>query len=79
MNKDTQLMELLSICRSLGTEVNYRPEYRHFTAMIWEDQKPTVSEAAALSIQKEIQQRTAQYPGLVCYCFDPFSTLVYSV
>lgn len=79
MDKEAHLMEVLAICRGLGAEVNYRPEYRHFTAMIWEDQMPAVSEAAARSIQEEIQQRIAQYPGLVCYCFDPFSTLVYSV
>lgn len=79
MDKEAQLMEVLAHCRSLGTEVSYHPEYKHFTAMIWEDQKPAVSEAAALSIQNEIQQRSAQYPGLVCYCFDPFSTLIYSI
>ena len=79
MDKEERLMELLAVCRGLGAEVSYHPEYRHFTAMIWEDQKPAVSEAAARSIQIEIQQRAAQYPGLVCYCFDPFSTLVYAV
>ncbi len=32
-----------------------------------------------LNIQETIKEQTAQYPNLVCYCFDPFSTLVYTV
>ena len=33
----------------------------------------------ALAIQQKIQRTAAQYPAVVCYCFDPFSTLVYTV
>ena len=74
-----QLEAMATACRRLGAEVEYRPEYGHFTAMIWEDQAPFCNKERALSIQKQIQQETAQYPNLVCYCFDPFSTLVYTV
>lgn len=66
-------------CRRLGAEVQYSPEYCHFTAMIWEDQCPSNGQEKALFIQKQIQERAAQYPRLVCYCFDPFSTLVYAI
>lgn len=77
MTRDQQLMELSEACRSLGAEVRYCPEYGHFTAMLWED--GTLDEAQARSIQQTIQRLTARYPGLVCYCFDAFSTLVYAV
>lgn len=77
MTQEEKLRELSAACRSLGAEVRYRPEYCHFTAMLWEEDE--WSEAQARSIQQKIQQLTACYPGLVCYCFDAFSTLVYSV
>ena len=62
---------------NLGAEVEFHPEHGHFTAMVWEDLEP--DETQALSIQNQIHQRTAQYPELVCYRFDPFSTLVYAI
>ena len=72
-----QLHEIMTVCRNLGAEVKFHPEHGHFTAMVWEDREP--DETQALSIQNQIYQRTAQYPGLVCYRFDPFSTLVYAI
>lgn len=79
MDKEHQLKAMMAICRELGTEVSFRPEYSHFTAMIWEDRDPSCDEEQARSIQMKIQERTAQYPNLVCYCFDPYSTLVYTI
>jgi len=79
MTKTEQLEEMLAVCRNLGAEVEYRPEYGHFTAMVWEDWDPPFTQEQALSIQEQICQRTTQYPRLVCYRFDPFSTLVYAV
>ena len=79
MTKTEQLEEMLAICRSLGAEVEYHPEYSHFTAMVWEGWSLPHDEGAALAIQNQIDQRTAQYPRLVCYRFDPFSTLVYAI
>ena len=72
-----QLQEMMNTCRNLGAKVVHRPEHGHFTAMVWEDLEP--DETQALSIQNQIHQRTAQYPELVCYRFDPFSTLVYAI
>jgi hypothetical protein len=77
MTQEEKLRELSAACCSLGAEVRYHPEHGHFTAMLWEEDE--WNEAQARSIQQEIQQLTACYPGLVCYCFDAFSTLVYAV
>ncbi len=77
MTKEQQLAELSAACRDLGAEVRYCPEYGHFTAMLWEDGK--LDEAQTRSIQQAIQRLTARYSGMVCYCFDAFSTLVYAI
>ena len=79
MDKSDQLRAILTVCRSLGAEVDYCQERGYFTAMVWEDELLSPDASRALSIQEQIQKETAQYPGLVCYCFGPFSTLVYMV
>ena len=77
MTRDQQLSELSAACRALGAEVRYCTEQGFFTAMLWEEDG--LDETQAVSIQQEIRRITARYPGLVCYCFDPYSTLVYTV
>ncbi len=77
MTKEQQLAELSAACRDLGAEVRYCPGLGHFTAMLWEEDQ--WDEAQARSIQQTIQRLTARCPGLVCYCFDAFSTLVYAI
>lgn len=67
------LQEISDICTALGADVRYSPEYEHLTVLAWESE----GEQRALSIQHQIQQQAAKHPGLICYCFDPFSTLVY--
>lgn len=79
MDKSDQLHVVLAVCRNLGAEVDYCQERSYFTAMVWEDKGVPADMSRARLIQKQIQRKTAQYPGLVCYCFDPFSTLVYTV
>jgi len=74
-----QLETLCTACQELGAEVRYRPEYGCFTAMVWEGWGWPHNTDAAQAVQQQIQRQTAQYPDLVCYCFDPFSTLVYAV
>lgn len=71
------LRELLELCRNLGAETRYYPERRAFTAMVWTGWDTPCGIGEALAVQQEIQRTAAQYPSIVCYCFDPFSTLVY--
>lgn len=75
MTREQQFQQIYDICHALGADVRYCPEYGHLTVLSWENE----GEKHALSIQRQIQQQTASYPGLVCYCFDPFSTLVYAI
>ena len=77
---DTQeLAELCEVCRSLGADVRFHPAQRYLTAMVWEGWAWPHDEGPARAIQRQIQKKTAQYPGLVCYCFDAFSTLIYAL
>ncbi len=78
-NCHTALEEMSEACRALGAEVRYYPEDNYLTAMVWKGWDWPYDEGPARAIQRQIQEKAAQYPGLVCYCFDPFSTLVYAV
>lgn len=75
MIQNQHLQSILDICNALGADVRYDPKYGHLTALARE----SVGEEHALFIQQQIQRQTAELPGLVCYCFDPFSTLVYAI
>lgn len=75
MRGSQPLQEMSDMCRALGADVRYDPEYGHLTALAWEDE----GEQRARSIQRQIQRQAEKYPELVCYCFDPFSTLVYTI
>ena len=77
--KAAQLDAVCTVCRELGAEVRRSPENRYFTATVWDGWVWPYDEGPALAVQQEIIRMTAQYPGLVCCCFDPFSTLVYAV
>ena len=77
--KTEQLKTMLGICQELGAEIRYHPEYRYFTAMVWTGWDTPYGMGEALAVQQKIQRTAAQYPTVVCYCFDPFSTLVYTV
>lgn len=77
--KEQPLDEVYAACLALGAEVRRGPESSYFTAMVWDGWGWPYDEGRALTIQQEIQRKAAQYPGLVCWCLDPFSTLVYAV
>jgi hypothetical protein len=70
---------LLAYSRDLGAEVRYHPEHGYFTAMVWGGWDNAFDVKSAQAVQRQIQRQSAQYPGIVCYCFDAFSTLVYAV
>lgn len=77
--KERQLEAVCAACRELGAEVCRPPGCRYFTATVWDGWAWPYDEGPALTVQQEIKRKTAQYPGLACCCFDPFSTLVYAV
>jgi len=77
--KRVQLEALLETCRHLDAEIRYQPKYGHFIVMVQECGADPVSERMAHTIQETIQQKSAMYDRLVCYCFDPFSTMVYAI
>ena len=77
--KLAQLEALTAVCRELGAEVRFHPEQGYFTAMVWNGWGSPYDTGHALAVQQQIQRLSARYPGIVCYCFDPFSTLVYVV
>lgn len=79
MTDTRELAELCEVCRSLGADVRFHPAQRYLTAMVWEGWAWPHDEGPARAIQRQIQEKTAQYPGLVCYCFDAFSTLIYAL
>lgn len=77
--KEGQLEKVLASCKSLGAEIRYSERNRYFTAIVWNDCGLHCGEQAALAIQREIQSKAGQFSGVVCYCFDAFSTLVYEI
>lgn len=75
MMANQQLQNISDFCIVLGADVRYNPEYRHLIVLAWENE----GEQRAHAIQQQILWQTVKYPGLVCYCFDAFSTLVYAL
>lgn len=73
--ENRQLQNISNICNTLGADVRYDPEYQHLIVLAWESE----GEQRALFIQQQIQRQTAGDPRLICYCFDPFSTLIYTI
>ena len=78
MDERDEIVQLRTFCQELGAHVREVQDGASFTAMLWED-ADSMSENAAAEIQRKIKQKTAEYPGFVCYCFDAFSTLIYRV
>lgn len=74
--KNEQIEHMLALCRTLNADVRYSTEHGHIVVQMSEDQQ---NEKSALSIQRAIQEKAAQYPNIVCYCFDAFSMLIYAI
>ncbi len=79
IEKETQLEMLMEKCRELDVDLRYDSQRKYFTALVWEKPDDFFDETRALLIQQKIKRMTCHYQGLVCYCFDSFSTLVYTV
>lgn len=74
--KESQLLALLEQCVHLDADVRPRTEKCFFTVTVpppWNDP----ARRAAQAIQDQIKEWSKQYPNVVCYCFDSYSTLVY--
>ncbi len=74
----SSLKDLSAACQRLGADVRYRPEAHYFTALACNEWGASALEEAT-ALQQAIQRKAASYPGIKCYCFDPFSTLVYQI
>lgn len=53
-----QFQEILNVCKALGADVRYDPDYGHLTVLAWESE----GEQRARFIQQQIQRQTAHYP-----------------
>ena len=75
-DKQIQIAALYDKCCELPAQVRYQPENLTITVLVpppWD----AVAERQALSTQNKIKEWSEQYPNVVCYCFDSFSTLLY--
>ena len=75
-DKESQITALYDQCCDLPAEVRYKPQNLTITVLVpppWD----AVAERQALSTQNTIKEWSEQYPNVVCYCFDSFSTLLY--
>ena len=76
MEKDKQLSALADQCNELPVIVRYQQGKLSVTVTIpppWN----ASTEMEALNLQETIKEWSKQYPNVVCYCFDSFSTLLY--
>jgi hypothetical protein len=74
--KRGQLLALLEQCAHLAADVRPRMEHGYFTVTIpppWDGR----SRREAKEVQNKIKEWSEQYPNVICYCFDSFSTLLY--
>ena len=74
--KESQLLALLEQCVHLDADVRPRTEKGFFTVTVpppWNGS----ARRAAQAIQDQIKEWSKQYPNVVCYCFDGYSTLDY--
>lgn len=76
VSKELQLMALYSLCCRLKADVRYSGGSNYFTVLVpppWnEETKQTAQE-----LQQKIKEWSKRYADIVCYCFDPYSTLLY--
>ena len=73
--KRGQLLALLEQCAHLNADVRPRTEQGYFTVTVpppWNGP----SQRKAQEVQDRIKKWSEQYPNVICYCFDSFSTLL---
>ena len=78
MDKDKQLSALAQKCRELPVYIRCSSGHPSVTVSIpppWN----AVTEIEALKTQSKIKDLSKEYPDVIVYCFDSFSTLLYVV
>lgn len=71
-----QLRALYSLCRQLQADVRFYEGDGYFTVLVpppWNEE----TRYSAQEQQRKIKEWSEQYPDIICYCFDAYSTLVY--
>ena len=74
--KRGQLLALLEQCAHLNADVRPRTDKGYFTVTVpppWNGP----AQRKAQEVQDRIKKWSEQYPNVICYCFDSFSTLLY--
>lgn len=72
--KRGQLLALLEQCAHLNADVRPRTDKGYFTVTVpppWNGP----AQRKAQEVQDRIKKWSEQYPNVICYCFDSFSTL----
>lgn len=76
VSKEQQLMALHALCSRLNADVRYYDGDSYFTVLMpppWKEE----TMRSAQELQQKIKGWSEQYQDIVCYCFDPYSTLIY--
>ena len=71
--KRGQLLALLEQCAHLNADVRPRTDKGYFTVTVpppWNGP----AKQKAQEMQNRIKKWSKQYPNVICYCFDSFST-----
>ena len=74
-----QLMAMLETCQGFEAEIRPHLQCNYFTVMVWKGWDHPDPTYIAENVQAQIKALAEQYPDVVCYCFDRFSTLIYVV
>lgn len=74
--KKKQLANMLAVCQTLDADVRYSSRYGHITVHALDESDGS---ANAEAIQRLLREQASKYPNIVCYCFDPYSTLIYAI
>ena len=70
--KKSQITALYEQCSNLPADVRSCLENGYFTVTV-----PPPWNMSNQKVAQEVQESSMQYTGVVCYCFDSFSTLLY--
>ena len=73
------LEEMRRACVRLDADIRYHRAEGYFTAIVRGVQDNPEDLDKAKAVQEELKRLAGQFPGVICYCFDSFCTLLYAV